>query len=206
MQPLRQPARARILDAAAHLMRTIGLARATTKEIAKAAGCSEAALYKYFPSKEDLFVHVLDERLPGLVPLLTEMIKDPGDRDLEENLTAIARSATLFYESSVPIGASLFAEPALLRRHREGLRKLGTGPYRPLEDLAAYLRAEQQTGRVRAEADPDAAAALLLGACSQRALISPFLTEEAVRPLDDLDEFAAAIARTVVRGIAADPA
>ena len=37
-------------------MRTIGLARATTKEIARAADCSEAALYKHFTGKEELFV------------------------------------------------------------------------------------------------------------------------------------------------------
>lgn len=36
-----KPARARIIDAAHRLMLTIGLTRATTKEIAKAAGCSE---------------------------------------------------------------------------------------------------------------------------------------------------------------------
>ena len=60
------PARVRIVDAAHELMLTIGLARATTKEIAKAAGCSEAALYKHFASKEDLFVTVLKERLPKL--------------------------------------------------------------------------------------------------------------------------------------------
>src|SRR5258705_7646997 len=77
--PMQQkPARIRILDAAHELMLTIGLARATTKEIAKAAGCSEAALYKYFPSKEELFVSVLKERLPQLTPLLAGLAAEPG--------------------------------------------------------------------------------------------------------------------------------
>ena len=58
------PARVRILDAAHELMLTVGLARATTKEIAKAAGCSEAALYKYFASKEELFIRVLGNGCP----------------------------------------------------------------------------------------------------------------------------------------------
>ena len=43
-----KPARARILDAAHELLLTIGLARATTKEIAKAGRLPEAALYKHF--------------------------------------------------------------------------------------------------------------------------------------------------------------
>ena len=76
MEP--KPARVRILDAAHELMLTVGLARATTKEIARAAGCSEAALYKYFDSKEDLFVRVLAERLPRLTPLLGSLAAEPG--------------------------------------------------------------------------------------------------------------------------------
>ena len=40
--------RDRMLDAAYTVMRTRGLARATTKEIAREAGFSEAALYKHF--------------------------------------------------------------------------------------------------------------------------------------------------------------
>ena len=125
---MQKPARVRILDAAHELMLTIGLARATTKEIAKAAGCSEAALYKYFASKEDLFVTVLKERLPRLNPLLSRLAEDPGERSVEENLTEIARQAALFYEQSFPIAASLYAEPKLKRRHDAAMREMGSGP------------------------------------------------------------------------------
>src|ERR1700760_4013925 len=58
--------RDRILDAAAHVMRTRGFARTTPKEIARAAGYSEATLYKHFTDKTDLFLAVLKERLPSL--------------------------------------------------------------------------------------------------------------------------------------------
>ncbi len=136
------PTRARILDAAELLLRTIGLARATTKEIARAAGCSEAALYKHFRNKEDIFVRVLEERLPKLGPLLAELTEHPGERDMTENLTEIARRAAEFYASSVPIIAALYAEPTLLKRHNEGLREINTGPRRPLDALAGRLRAD----------------------------------------------------------------
>lgn len=193
-----QPTRARILDASERLMRTIGLARTTTKEIARAADCSEAALYKHFRSKEDLFVHVFMERLPQLGPLLAELTETAGEGDVERNLTEIARRAALFYESSVPIAAAMYAEPALLKRHREGVRELGAGPRRPLDALARYLRAERAAGRLRPDADPEAAAALLLGACCQRA----FLTDPEGDPGEPLDAFAAALARTVLHGVA----
>ncbi|MDX3071771.1 TetR/AcrR family transcriptional regulator [Streptomyces sp. NPDC088354] len=202
LTPESTPTRQRILDAADRLMRTIGLARTTTKEIAKAAGCSEAALYKHFANKEELFVHVLAERAPRLGPLMAELTADPGGRSVESCLADIARTAVLFYESSVPIAASLFAEPALLARHREALRPLDRGPVVPLRALSRYLRAERAGGRIRADADTDAAAALLLGACYQRGFLNCYLGE----PVDDqpLEEFAAAIARTVLSGIAPD--
>jgi AcrR family transcriptional regulator len=196
-----KPARVRIIDAAHQLMLTIGLARATTKEIARAAGCSEAALYKHFPSKEELFVAVLKERLPKLNPLLRRLTADPGagERTVEENLTDIAREAALFYAQSFPIAASLYAEPRLKSRHDAAMRELGTGPHMPIRGVAGYLRSEQAAGRVRPGADTYAAASLLLGACVQRAFADD-ATEEG-RPPQSLDEFAASVARTVLHGI-----
>jgi AcrR family transcriptional regulator len=196
MEP--KPARVRILDAAHELMLTVGLARATTKEIARAAGCSEAALYKYFDSKEDLFVRVLAERLPRLTPLLNSLAAEPGQGTLEGNLTDIARQAALFYEQSFPIAASLYAETQLKRRHDDALRTLGSGPHRPIQDLDAYLRAEQAVGRVRADADTFAAASLLLGACAQRAFAYD-ATATGERP--SVDDFATRLARTLLGGI-----
>ncbi|MER5887298.1 TetR/AcrR family transcriptional regulator [Streptomyces sp. NPDC001941] len=193
------PARVRVVDAAYELMLTIGLARATTKEIAKAAGCSEAALYKSFASKEELFVTVLAERLPRLAPLVDALTEDPGERSVEENLTAIARRAAEFYAQSFPIAASLYADPRLKRRHDEALRALGSGPHLPIRGVDRYLRAEQAAGRVRAGADTYAAASLLLGACAQRAFAYD-MTEDG-RPPQELDDFAASLARTLIGGL-----
>ncbi|MFD8058127.1 TetR/AcrR family transcriptional regulator [Streptomyces cyaneofuscatus] len=195
MEP--KPARVRIVDAAHELMGSIGLARTTTKEIARAAGCSEAALYKYFPSKEELFVTVLKERLPKLGGLLGDLV--PGEGGVEANLTEVARQAALFYEQTFPMAASLYAEPQLKRRHEQALRELGAGPHLPIQGLDAYLRAEQRAGRVRAEADTYAAASLLLGACAQRAFAYDALPGGT--PPQPLDAFAASLARTLLAGI-----
>ncbi|MFI6205523.1 TetR/AcrR family transcriptional regulator [Streptomyces sp. NPDC051041] len=197
--PARKPARERVLDAAHHLMSTVGLARTTTKEIARAAGCSEAALYKHFASKEELFIHVLTERLPQLAPLLHGLAAEPGRRTLAENLTEIARQAALFYEQSFPIAASLYAETQLRRRHDDAMREVGKGPHLPIEGLTAYLRAEQAAGRVRADADPFAAASLLIGACAQRA----FAYDAAPGGRPPVDDFARRLVRTLLSGISA---
>ncbi|MBK3587195.1 TetR/AcrR family transcriptional regulator [Streptomyces microflavus] len=192
-----KPARVRIVDAAHELMLSIGLARTTTKEIAKAAGCSEAALYKYFSGKEELFVTVLAERLPRLGNLLGDL--RAGDGSVEGNLTDIARVAALFYEQTFPMAASLYAEPQLKRRHEEGVGGLEAGPHLPIRQLDAYLRAEQAVGRVRADADTYAAASLLLGACAQRAFAYAALPGG--EPPQPLDDFAASLARTLLGGI-----
>jgi hypothetical protein len=43
--------------------------------------------------------------------------------------------------------------------------KRGTGPRMVIEALVAHLEAEKLLGRVREDADPEAAAAMVLGAC-----------------------------------------
>ncbi|MBT2482254.1 TetR/AcrR family transcriptional regulator [Streptomyces sp. ISL-94] len=179
-------------------MRTIGLAGATTKAIAREAGCSEAALYKYFANKEELFVQVLMERTPNAGPLMAALHAEPEEEGAggagEEALAEIARHAALFYADAMPMAASLFADPVLLTRHREGVQKIGSGPHVVLDALAGRLRREAEAGRLRPGADPQAAAALLLGACFQRAFFLHFSGEDVVQPVE---EFAPAVARTV---------
>ncbi|HEY2520900.1 MAG TPA: TetR/AcrR family transcriptional regulator [Streptosporangiaceae bacterium] len=174
--------RDRILDAALHVMRTRGFARTTTKEIARAAGYSEATLYKHFQDKTDLFLAVLKERLPTVSRLLSpEAGPDsaegrPGSapEDLAARLTAFARAAVDFYQVSFPISASVFSEPELLAAHHAAVTRQGAGPHKPVEALARYLRTQQEHGRVRPGADCDAAASLLLGSCFQYAFLRCF--------------------------------
>ncbi|MFI5808082.1 TetR/AcrR family transcriptional regulator [Streptomyces sp. NPDC051561] len=182
-------------------MRTLGLSRATTKEIARAAGCSEAALYKHFTGKDEIFVAVLSERLPRLTPLLQRLVLDPGERTVEQNLTEIARQATLFYAESFPIAASLYAETKLKSRHDKAMQEMGTGPHMPIEGLDAYLQVERTAGRIGPRADTFAAASLLMGACAQRAFAYDRDGLAGKPPPQSVDDFAAALATTLLRGI-----
>ncbi|NUU19927.1 MAG: TetR/AcrR family transcriptional regulator [Streptomycetaceae bacterium] len=171
--------RDRMLDAAAHVMRTKGLARTTTKEIAKAAGFSEAALYKHFADKTDLFLAVLRERAPGDLRAALAGLR-AGHGDVRATLVDIARAAIAFYAETFPIAASIFSEPALLAAHREALRTHGAGPASVPDALAAYLAAERDLGRLPAGVDPGPAADLLLGACHYQVFLG-FFTD---RPTD----------------------
>ena len=85
-----------MLDAAAHVMRTRGMARATTKEIAKAAGYSEAALYKHFRDKTEMFLAVLTERVPStLGAVLANLVQQAGEESVQDTLHELARAAQI---------------------------------------------------------------------------------------------------------------
>ncbi|MFB4315900.1 TetR/AcrR family transcriptional regulator [Actinomadura sp. 21ATH] len=160
-----------ILDAAAAMMAEHGLANVTTRQIARAAGFTEAALYKHFANKAELIVAVIRERSAGAGELMAALDLEPGTGDLAERLAQVARAAIGFYRTGFPMLASMFADPATFAAHKDELRAQGMGPHKLNEALAAYLRAEQRHGRVRPDVDADAAAGLLLGACFQHAFL-----------------------------------
>ena len=190
--------RERILDAANQVMSTLGLARTTTKQIAKAAGYSEATLYKHFSGKTELFLVVLIERLPALVELLRRLPDQAGQGVVAQRLEEMASQALRFYERSFPMLASLFAEPALLARHRQALAAVGAGPHQVNELLAAYVRAKRDLGRIDASVDPDAGAAMLLGACFQHAFFSAFSGQPI--PAAERPRFAASLVTCLLSG------
>jgi len=192
--------RDRIVDAAAAVMRERGLARATTKEIARVAGLSEAALYKHFPGKAALLESVVQERLPQLVGVLKQLPERVGQATVAANLEGLAAVAVAFYRELVPMAGSLFAEPDLLARHQGMLRERGIGPHLAIGALAGYLEAEQRQGRVDAQADPRAGAAMLLGGCMQRAFFAAFVGAHSVDG-DDAG-FARRIVADLMRGLA----
>lgn len=189
--------RDRILDAAAHIMRTGGIARATTREIAREAGYSEATLYKHFTDKSELFKGVLAERLPNLVTTLDDLTERVGHGSVRGNLIDVTISALAFYHEGFPMMAGLFAERVRLDEQVAGLRQAGGGPATPNVVLAAYVEAEQARGRLRADVAPEAAARLLFGACLQQALLAAFSDE----PSPDYAAMAESLVDTLLDGV-----
>jgi AcrR family transcriptional regulator len=177
-----------------------GLVRATTKEIARAAGMSEGSLYNHFANKEELFLCTLNELPSGFVTLIRGLHERVGTESVSAVLEQVARSALDFYGEAIPMGASFFADPELLARHRELLHERGAGPQRANEVVAAYLRAEQKLGRVRGEADPEAVAYMLLGALYQYVYWRQFLGGPPEPDTDD--HFIASILATLDRELA----
>jgi AcrR family transcriptional regulator len=180
-----------ILDAAARVLRAQGLSNTTTKEIARAAGFSEATLYKHFRGKLELMVAVLHERGPQFIPMLQTLPQRVGTGSVRDTLSELAAVCITFYRDGFPMFASIFSDPTLLNAHRDQIRALNLGPQRANEILAAYLRAEQAIGRLDPDTDPRAVAGLVLGACFQHA----FVTHFAADPRDELEIAAAFVAQ-----------
>ncbi|MER6665344.1 helix-turn-helix domain-containing protein [Amycolatopsis japonica] len=192
--------REEIVAAAAKVMREQGYAHATTKAIARAAGYSEALLYKHFKDKTEIFTSVLTERLPALGSTLDELMETAADTPLAANLARLARITLSFYLESFPIAVSLFSSRELLATRRERVLSRERGPDVPLVRVAEYLREEVRLGRIREDADLDASASLLLGACFQYAFLASF--EDREPSPKELDEWAERLAGTLLVAVA----
>lgn len=168
----------KIADAAEQVLLRNGLAKTTTKEIARAAGCSEGSLYNHFSSKEDLFVHVIRGQLKQLMRTLSSLQTMAGKDTVRLNLEQVTHAALEDFHSSMPLIGSIFSEPGLLLRQREGFELRNEGPHRANEAVEMYLNQEKQLGRVGEDTDSRAIADLLLGSCFQHAFQINFLGKE----------------------------
>ena len=193
--------REQLVDAAERVLRAKGLARATTKEIAREAGYAEGTLYLHFADKLDLVRAVHERLLPGFIEMVSRLPERAGTGTVEGNLTDLARGALGLYRDMLPLGSSLFADPELLERFRGMLAERQGGPHRAWEPVVAYLRAEQALGRVDPGADPAAATLLLLGACQQLVFVELMTGPEAL-PFRDPPDPAPALVATLLAGLA----
>jgi AcrR family transcriptional regulator len=75
--------REQLLDRAANLFSKLGYARATTAELAKAAGVTEPIIYRHFASKRDLFIALIERTGEETLRQWEEALADapdPADR------------------------------------------------------------------------------------------------------------------------------
>ena len=75
--------REQLLDCAADLFAEMGYARATTAQLAKAAGVTEPIIYRHFDSKRDLFAALIERAGRETIELWEQDLsdaKDPAER------------------------------------------------------------------------------------------------------------------------------
>ncbi len=137
---------AELLDMATEVFMEHGFEGASTNEIAKRANCSKTTLYCRFPTKQALFVAVLERRTEAMFKELESAL--PDDAPLEETLmefgSRVLRIALSDEKIRLQRVISMEAErfPELAARYFE------LGPDRGYERLSRYLCEQIKRGRL----------------------------------------------------------
>ena len=167
--------RDRLLDAVEDLMRTRGLARISTRAIARRAKLADGTLYIYFKDKVEIYLAVVQRNISEFGDLLRSLPLRVGQNTVRKNLSEVAECAFRSHQKVAPFICSMLADRELLGRYKQALRSHRVGPEESAEALSVYIAAEQRLGRVAANIAPDAVAHLLLGAAFANAVTGHFI-------------------------------
>jgi AcrR family transcriptional regulator len=143
-----------------------GVARLTTKEIARAAGVSEASIYYHFEDKPALVEAViLDGILAPFQGFTRGFPERAAERPVEEALQDFAMALSAFWERILPLLSAVQSDVDLRSNFQERVNQLDLGPHRGVRLIGAYLAGQKERGRVRLDVDAEQAAMLVCGAC-----------------------------------------
>jgi TetR/AcrR family transcriptional regulator len=142
--------RQQLIDAALHLFATNGFRGTTTKSIAQAAGVSEGIIFRYFPTKEDLYTAILNHkaRQQGIDRTLDMLRRNMAAEDDEALVLQLALKIFENYRGDADFERLMLR--AALEGHdlaRVSQRTLGM----PMFDLMRdYVTRRQAAGALRA--------------------------------------------------------
>lgn len=176
--PLMNKTQEKLIQATERLLFRRGLARVTTREIAREAGVTEGVIYHHYRDKAELLLAVTGSSMGDFREVLNNLPLQVGQGTVRENLDRTLQVAYDFQYRIAPIVCSLFADVQLLGRTREILNEREGGPECVIKALTVYLQAEQRLGRVSAAASPRAAAEMLLASGFHTAMLDHLLGRE----------------------------
>ena len=139
-----QPARERLLEAAARLIRERGMTRVTTREIAEAAGTAEGGFFKTSVTRWGCSRRCSARNCRRTGPGARRP-PQPGPGDPETVLGGLMERAIDFYSASLPLLAGSVADSDLLRRQQQVNREAGTGPQLAIDAMDEVFRSWQKS-------------------------------------------------------------
>lgn len=140
--------RQNIIDATERLLQTHGLARLTTRAIAREAKVAEGLIYHHFKDKAELIFEVVETRVRETKNLMKNLPLEVGKNTLLKNLEGVLLSVYHAHYEITPIINSIFADQKLRDRLQEIVKERNMGPEYATEGLDVYLAAEQRLGRI----------------------------------------------------------
>ena len=212
--------RRQIAEVAMRLFSERGFRGTTTKEIAQAAGVSEAIIFRHFATKEELYTAIIDYKgCGGAAPArVAEQTEQPSV--IDEIRGAVAQAV----ESGDDLAVFQRAAQHMLDRHDEDPDFLRLLMYIALEKhslgqvfwdrnvrvlyefLGGYVRRRQREGAFR-EVDAYAAVRVFLGSVIHHSLVNLLWDKDPARRIFRVtnEEAARQFAEILLRGVAADP-
>jgi AcrR family transcriptional regulator len=154
-----QVRRQQLIDAALHQFAEKGFDGASIRDIAHAAGVTEALVYHYFRNKEHLFEEMLKAR--SFAPVLRRVLDEAGDeaspaqvlhRVLQEFLDMMYDNASMARMFIIE-----FMRNPVCTKYFRAMLEDNTA------NLTHYLQRQQQRGVLRADIDAESVAGMLLG-------------------------------------------
>ncbi len=140
--------RQRVLDAAIAEFGSLGFARANINTIAERAGVSVGSMYKYFPSKDALFLSIIERAQQLLEEILAGI--DQAEGPVFEKLEAMLAMAMRFGRENPDLNRLYLA------CMQEEMVALSDQLPRQLEEVTSrYYRALIAAGQQSGEIDPD---------------------------------------------------
>jgi len=190
--------RAQILREAAHLFGTHGFNGTTTRDVATRVGLTEAALYRYYPSKEAMYVAILDERMAVSDPLarVVPKAKARDDRGVFEGL-------------ALELLRSVEADPSILRlllysalEGHQLSRRFHDRRIRELRDFLTRYVVRRIRDRAFRKMDPALAARAFMGMVVNQLIVRHVFGREDGPP-QTVEETAATFATIFLDGVRA---
>jgi TetR/AcrR family transcriptional repressor of mexJK operon len=135
-----------LLDVAAEIFISEGFSAASTNEIARRANSSKTTFYSRFPTKEHLFLAVIERRIDGIFQQVAGTL--PEERPIEETLQKFGSALIRLALSQEQIALIRVVSMEAARFPELGKRYYELGPKRAEERLAAYLRKQVERGRL----------------------------------------------------------
>jgi AcrR family transcriptional regulator len=158
--------REEILRATHDLLRERGMAKLTTREVAQRAGVSEGSVFYHF---EDRF---------GLLRAVFERSLEPlrlGSIDVDDNLrttiTGMSEGIEAFLNGSLDVMMAAQSDSGLRESLHAYMLENDYGPHRGIAGIGAYVAAQQNAGRIRADLDPKVIGSMIVNDAFQRAAV-----------------------------------
>jgi AcrR family transcriptional regulator len=168
--------REHLIATAATLIADRGSAGLTVRDVARAAGVADGALYNHFSDRDELFAEGLRAYVESVMDQ-DLLLPQAGEGTVQGNLQIYMRFALDVLGRILPAFLGFQHHHAIVARAFHMLANAQAGPPPLPHVFGDYLAAEQAAGRIAATANVSAGATLLVGVCHDltlpRLLVDP---------------------------------